>query len=33
VRNVFLFFVGFFLVVGVVNLMAGFAYPEKKLLW
>jgi hypothetical protein len=33
VRNIFLGFVGFFLVVGVVNLMAGFDYAQKKLLW
>ena len=32
-RNIFLGFVGFFLIVGVVNLMAGLDYAGKKLLW
>ena len=33
VRNVFMVFVFFFLIVGAVNLMAGFDYAKKKLLW
>jgi hypothetical protein len=33
VRNIFLGFVFFFLLVGIVNLMAGFDYAQKKLLW
>lgn len=33
VRNVFMVFVFFFLLVGVINLMAGFDYAKKKLLW
>jgi hypothetical protein len=32
-RNIFLGCVGFFLIVGVVNLMAPLDYAGKKLLW
>jgi hypothetical protein len=32
-RNIFLGFVAFFLLVGVVNLMAPLDYAGKKLLW
>jgi hypothetical protein len=32
-RNIFLGFVGFFLIVGVINLMAPLGYAGQKLLW
>lgn len=33
VRNIFLGFVVFFLVIGIVNLAAGLDYAGSKLLW
>ena len=33
VRNIFLGFTTFFLIIGIVNLVAPMAYAQKKLLW